>query len=151
MDIHNCGMLLYLEGCVMKMCINVDFMNVLGWLHWYNKGVESIYTCICLLWRTLRLHKTHYILLCCTKLCQVWLKAITHTCYRQQGIKCTQSHSQIMDDGCSLGGGGGIHDHIKTFYYHIMYIVEYSYTSVIQSKTRSHEELDMERPKFCKG
>ena len=55
-----------------------------------------------------------------------------------------------MDDGCGLGGGGGIHDHIKTFYYHIMCIVEYSYTSVTQSKTRCHEELDIERPKFRK-
>ena len=29
-----------------------------------------------------------------------------------------------MDDGCGLGGGDGVHDHIKTFYYHIMCILE---------------------------
>ena len=56
-----------------------------------------------------------------------------------------------MNDGCGLGGGGGVHDHIKTFYYHTTCIVEYSYTSVIQSKTRGHEELDMERPNFHNG
>ena len=29
-----------------------------------------------------------------------------------------------MDDGCGLGGGGGeVHDHIKTFYYHITCII----------------------------
>ena len=55
-----------------------------------------------------------------------------------------------MDDGCGLGEGGGVHDHIKTFYYHITCIVEYSYTSVTQSKTRCHEELDIERPNSVK-
>ena len=56
-----------------------------------------------------------------------------------------------IDDGCGLGGGGGgVHDHIKTFYYYIMCIVEYIYTTVTQSKTRCHEELDIEA-KFHKG